>query len=256
MGQTNTTRMEGLGMVEVWGNPKRCFISDDITFFFFHSTPLVGVFEGKFWLSVYEMNKPTSPLKPKTKQKALPARQLKLALFDISISNINCRYIDTFEKYRYRYGEVENIDIDIDIDRAILKNIDIDIDIDKVIPKISISISISIWWFWKISISISISIRQFCKISISIKYRIDSNLAYRTGLGATHILFSLAERKWGGILGKQSPGRLLEEVLCMWEGITRGVMPLIHLYVIGKSNSFREVQPYVNPHLYHLLQVT
>ena len=28
----------------------------------------------------------------------------------------------------------------------------------------------------------SISIRQFCKISISIKYRIDSNLAYRTGL--------------------------------------------------------------------------
>ena len=61
---------------------------------------------------------------------------LLLALFDISISNIDCRYIDTFEKYRYRYGEVENIDIDklisenidIDIDRAILKNIDIDID--------------------------------------------------------------------------------------------------------------------------------
>merc|ERR1712012_1511075 len=46
--------------------------------------------------------------------------------------------------------------------------IDIDIDIDKAIPKISTSISISI--------------RQFCKISISIKYRIDSNLAYRTGL--------------------------------------------------------------------------
>merc|ERR1712062_337964 len=63
---------------------------------------------------------------------------------------------------------LKNIDIDIDIDMAILKNIDIDIDIDKVIPKISISISISI--------------RQFCKISISIKYRIDSNLAYRTGL--------------------------------------------------------------------------
>ena len=111
---------------------------------------------------------------------------LLLLLVKISIGNIDCRYIDTFEKYRYRYryryGEVENIDIDIDIDRAILKNIDIDIDIDKVIPKISISISISIWWFWKISISISISIRQFCKISISIKYRIDSNLAYRTGL--------------------------------------------------------------------------
>ena len=35
----------------------------------------------------------------------------------------------------------ENIDIDIDIDKAILKNIDI----DKAIPKISISISISIW---------------------------------------------------------------------------------------------------------------
>ena len=42
---------------------------------------------------------------------------------------------------------LENIDIDIDIDKAILQNIDID------------------------------------KISISIKYRIDSNLAYRTGLG-------------------------------------------------------------------------
>ena len=48
------------------------------------------------------------------------------------------------------------------------------------------------------------------------------------GRGATHILFSLAERKWGGILGKQSTGRL-EEVLSMWESITRRVMPLIHL---------------------------
>ena len=38
--------------------------------------------------------------------------------------------------------------------------------------------------------------------------------------GATHILFSLAERKWGGILGKQSPGRW-ELVLCMWESVTR-----------------------------------
>ena len=75
------------------------------------------------------------------------------------------------------------------------------------------------------------------------------------GGGATHILFSLAERKWGGILGKQSPGRL-EEVLSMWESVTRGVMPLILLKVIGQSNSFREVQPHVNPHLYHLLQVT
>merc|ERR1712147_334759 len=63
---------------------------------------------------------------------------LLLLLVKISIGNIDCRYIDTFEKYRYRYryryGEVENIDID----RAILKNIDI----DKLIPKISISISI------------------------------------------------------------------------------------------------------------------
>ena len=54
--------------------------------------------------------------------------------------------------------------------------------------KISISISISIWSYLKISISISISIRQFCKISISIKYRIDSNLAYQTGLCVTHTL--------------------------------------------------------------------
>ena len=95
---------------------------------------------------------------------------LLLLLVQISIWNIDCRYIDIFEKYRYRYGEVENIDIDM----VIFENIDIDIVIDKAIPKISISI----WWFWKISISI----RQFCKISISIKYRIDLNLAYRTGL--------------------------------------------------------------------------
>ena len=39
----------------------------------------------------------------------------------------------------------ENIDIDINIDMVIFENIDIDIDIDKAIPKISISISISIW---------------------------------------------------------------------------------------------------------------
>ena len=42
----------------------------------------------------------------------------------------------------------------------------IDIDIDKAIPKISISMSIRL--FWKISISISISIGLFWKISISI----------------------------------------------------------------------------------------
>ena len=29
--------------------------------------------------------------------------QVGVALFDISISNIDCRYIDTFEKYRYWY---------------------------------------------------------------------------------------------------------------------------------------------------------
>ena len=60
-----------------------------------------------------------------------------VALFDISIWHIDCRYIDTFEKYRYRYqyryGEVENIDIDIDIDMVIFENIDIDIVIDKAI---------------------------------------------------------------------------------------------------------------------------
>ena len=36
--------------------------------------------------------------------KKLGMGQTHLALFDISISNIDCRYIDTFEKYRYRYG--------------------------------------------------------------------------------------------------------------------------------------------------------
>ena len=30
--------------------------------------------------------------------------QADLGLFDISISNIDCRYIDTSEKYRYRHG--------------------------------------------------------------------------------------------------------------------------------------------------------
>ena len=55
--------------------------------------------------------------------------------------DIDCRYIDTFEKYRYRYwyGHFENIDIDM----VILK----------------ISKSISIRQFWKVWISI----RQFWK---------------------------------------------------------------------------------------------
>ena len=30
--------------------------------------------------------------------------QSPLALFNISISNIDCQYINTFEKYRYQYG--------------------------------------------------------------------------------------------------------------------------------------------------------
>merc|ERR1711889_15591 len=64
----------------------------------------------------------------------------------------------SFSLLKYRY-EISIVDIS-----TLLKNIDIDME------------------KWKISISISISIRQFCKISISIKYRIDSNLAYRTGL--------------------------------------------------------------------------
>ena len=64
--------------------------------------------------------------------------------------------------------------------------------------KISISISISIWSYLKISISISISIRQFCKISISIKYRINSNLAYRTGLAGTQRKYSFSYSFGGG----------------------------------------------------------
>ena len=62
------------------------------------------------------------------------------------IQNIDCRYINTFEKIDFDIDMVifENIDIVIDIDKAILENIDIEIDIDKAILKISISISISI----------------------------------------------------------------------------------------------------------------
>ena len=67
---------------------------------------------------------------------AIASLSTYLALFDISISNIDCLYIDTFEKYRYRYGHFENIDINIDIDKAILENFDIDI--DKAILKILI----------------------------------------------------------------------------------------------------------------------
>ena len=89
-----------------------------------------------------------------------------------------------------RYAKFELFRYFIDIDIFQNHHIDIDIDIDifgialsisisiSIFFRIALSISISIWWFWKISISI----RQFCKISISIKYRIDSNLAYRTGL--------------------------------------------------------------------------
>ena len=104
------------------------------------------------------------------------------------------RFCYSFSLLKYRY-EISIVDIstllkNIDIDRAILKNIDI----DKANPKISISISILIRWFWKISISI----RQFCKISISIKYRIDSNLAYRTGLGFAAKLGTFHACAWVG----------------------------------------------------------
>ena len=74
------------------------------------------------------------------------------------------RFFYSFSLLKYRY-EISIVDIS-----TLLKNIDIDME--------KLKISISIGQFWKISISIV----QFCKILISIKYRIDSNLAYRTGL--------------------------------------------------------------------------
>ena len=49
---------------------------------------------GSFWQRVIHPNKSGK----------FSVTQLLIALFDISISNIDCRYIDTFEKYRYRYG--------------------------------------------------------------------------------------------------------------------------------------------------------
>ena len=87
-------------------------------------------------------------------------------------------------------------------------------DIDKAILKISISISIRLFWkisiliglFWKISISISILIRRFCKISksirrfrkilILIKYRIDKNFAYRTGLAEVGLTATMIAYGW------------------------------------------------------------
>ena len=101
---------------------------------------------------------------------------------------------DLWMKYRIFISIVDisaNLEnIDIDIDNAILK-ISISISIRlfwKILISISIglfrNISISIRRFWKISISI----RRFWKISISIKYRIDSNLAYRTGLSETKVM--------------------------------------------------------------------
>ena len=59
-----------------------------------------------------------------------------VALFDMSISNIDCRYIDTFENIVIN-SDIDMVifeNIDIDIDKAILENIDI----DKGIIKISI----------------------------------------------------------------------------------------------------------------------
>ena len=56
--------------------------------------------------------------------------QVKLVLFDISIWNIDCRYMSTHLKnIDIDKDNLENIDIDID--KAILENIDIAIDIDK-----------------------------------------------------------------------------------------------------------------------------
>ena len=52
------------------------------------------------------------------------------------MSNIDCRYIDTFDIYQYIDMVIfKNITSDIDIDKAILKNINIAIDIDKTILK-------------------------------------------------------------------------------------------------------------------------
>ena len=67
-----------------------------------------------------------------------------LALFHISISNIDSRYISKFEK-NIDNAILKNIDInniDIDIDKEILENIDIDkgilenINIDKIAKRL------------------------------------------------------------------------------------------------------------------------
>jgi len=85
----------------------------------------------------------------------------EVALFDISIPDIGCRYIDTFKNIDIDIDIdkeilenidididididkdiLENIDIDIDIDKEILENIDIDIDIDKVLNQLEFGIS-------------------------------------------------------------------------------------------------------------------
>ena len=65
---------------------------------------------------------------------------------------------------------LKNIDIDIDIDMVILENINIDITIDMdVLENIDID-------------------KGILKISISIQYRIDWNMAYRTGLNLVQVL--------------------------------------------------------------------
>ena len=48
---------------------------------------------------------------------------ISVALFDISISNIDCRYIDNIN---IDMAVLENIGIDIDIDKETLEYIDID----------------------------------------------------------------------------------------------------------------------------------
>ena len=113
-----------------------------------------------------------------------------VGLFDISISNIDCRYIDTFEKYSDIDIDIdmvifENIDIDkanlknIDIDKEVLENIDIDkeilenidIDIDKeILENINIDIDIDKKILENINIDIDkgiikISIKEWIKMS-------------------------------------------------------------------------------------------
>ena len=68
----------------------------------------------------------------------------KVALFDISISDIDCRYIDTLKNIDIDIDKdiLENIDIVIDIDKEILENIDI----DKISNQLEFGISNRATW--------------------------------------------------------------------------------------------------------------